>query len=99
MYFLPFPKALFSCPRLILGRCTDFDAPQVAITELVLALGPHLTNSDDAIRIRACELLAEVLTKCTKLLLPSHAAKHLIEFFSERLQDVMYDFTLRHNTY
>jgi hypothetical protein len=48
---------------LALLRHPDFNSPAVALTDLVLWLGAHLTSTDDVHRQRACATLAECLAR------------------------------------
>lgn len=60
---------------------------KVSMEALIQALGMHLTNTDDKVRTRATQLLAEVLTRLPELPLTVNAVQLLMDFFADRLAD------------
>jgi hypothetical protein len=65
----------------------------IPIVELVAALGPQLTDSNEVSREAGTRLLAEVLWKHTSGggddALPASAVEHLVGFFTDRLGDYL----------
>jgi hypothetical protein len=57
------------------AAAADFNSPAVALTDLVLWLGAHLTSTDDVHRQRACATLAECLARGDRIILLPHAAQ------------------------
>lgn len=60
---------------------------KVTMEALIQALGQHLTSTDDKVRARATQLLAEVLARLPELPLTPNAVQLLIDFFADRLAD------------
>uniref|UniRef100_K3WEQ0 MMS19 nucleotide excision repair protein n=1 Tax=Globisporangium ultimum (strain ATCC 200006 / CBS 805.95 / DAOM BR144) TaxID=431595 RepID=K3WEQ0_GLOUD len=60
---------------------------KVSMEALIQALGLHLTSTDDKVRARAMQLLAEVLSRLPELPLTPNAVQLLVDFFADRLAD------------
>lgn len=60
---------------------------KVSMEALIQALGQHLTSTDDKVRARATQLLAEVLSRLPELPLTVNAVQLLMDFFADRLAD------------
>ena len=58
-----------------------------ALQQLVGALGPQLTSTDERERSQATLLLADVLSRMTLAALPADSVAHLADFFCNRLTD------------
>ena len=58
-----------------------------ALQQLVGALGPQLTSTDERERSQATLLLADVLSRMTLSALPADSVAHLADFFCNRLTD------------
>ncbi len=58
-----------------------------ALQQLVGALGPQLTSTDERERSQATLLLSDVLSRMTLSALPADSVAHLADFFCNRLTD------------
>ncbi|XP_078482680.1 MMS19 nucleotide excision repair protein homolog isoform X2 [Ciona intestinalis] len=71
----------------ILKCAQQIENREQTISDLVTALGPHLTNTDTKTRIDACTLLSNVIHKLPKDCLNQGELESIVQFLCSRLED------------